>query len=145
MDLFDPSSGEQVHDFTPGIAESGLFWTIQIPDSALTISKNLKSATLHLEDVAVVDSFVFLGEDEVPAMVSMDVTFIGSGARHHYKPGSDDPTDPTNFNGKFREGIATGTFSGSNTDGFSFTSDAGATSNGLFAEIGTESNGSFLK
>ena len=145
MDLFDPSSGEQVHDFSPGIAESGLFWTIQIPDGALTISKNLKSATLHLEDVAVVDSFVFLGEDEVPATVSLDVTFTGSGARHHYKPGSDDPTDPTNFNGKFREGIATGTFSGSNADGFSFTSDPGATSEGLFAEIGTERNGFFLK
>ena len=92
----------------------------------------------------MVDSFVFLGENEVPATVSLDVTFTGSGARHHFKPGSDDPTDPTNFDGKFRFGPATGTFSGSNTDGFSFTSDPGATSDGLFGEIGIESNGVWI-
>ena len=95
--------------------------------------------------MSIIDSFVFLGEDSVPATVSFDITWTGSGQRHHYKPGSDDPTDPTNFNGKFRDAVATGTFSGSNSDGFSFTSDPGATSAGLFAEIGTESNGSFLK
>lgn len=108
------------------------------------MSKNLKSATLHLEDVSVIDSFVFLGENSVPATVSLDVTWTLSGPRHHYKPGSDDPTDPTNFNGKFREGVATGTFSGSNTDGFVFTADPGSTSEGVFAEAGTESNGSFV-
>ena len=134
-----------MHDFNAGIADSGLFWTIQIPDDALTVSKNGKTATLHMEDVSIIDSFVFLGEDSVPATVSFDITWTGSGQRHHYKPGSDDPTDPTNFNGKFRDAVATGTFSGSNSDGFSFTSDPGATSTGLFAEIGTESNGSFLK
>ena len=145
MDLYDPSSGEQVHDFNADIADSGLFWTIQIPDSALTFSKNLKTATLHMENVAIIDSFVFLGEDSVPATVSFDITWTASGPRHHYKPGSPDPTDPTNFNGKFRDAVATGTFSGSNSDGFSFSSDPGATSQGLFAEIGTERNGSFVQ
>jgi hypothetical protein len=117
---------------------------VQVPDEALSIAKNLKSATLHLEDFPVIDSFTFLGENSIPATVSLDVTFTGSGPRHHYKPGSDDPTDPTNFDGKFREGVATGTFSGSNTDGFSFTSDPGATSDGLFGEIGIERNGVFV-
>jgi hypothetical protein len=133
-----------VHDFNADIADSGLFWTIQIPDQALLVSKNGKSATLHLEDVSVIDSFVFLGENSVPATVTFDITWTGSGARHHFKPGSDDPTDPTNFNGKFRFGVATGTFSGSNSDAFSFTSDPGASSEGVFAEIGTESNGLFI-
>jgi hypothetical protein len=133
-----------VHDFNADIADSGLFWTIQIPDDALTVSANKKSATLHLDNVSIIDSFQFLGENSVPATVSFDITWTGSGPRHHFKPGSDDPTDPTNFNGKFRFGIATGTFSGSNSDGFSFTSDPGASSEGIFAEIGTESNGSFV-
>jgi hypothetical protein len=110
----------------------------------LTVSANKKTATLHLEDVSIIDSFQFLGEDSVPATVSFDVTWTGSGPRHHFKPGSNDPTDPTNFDGKFRFGVATGTFSGSNSDGFSFTSDPGATSEGAFAEIGTESNGLFI-
>ena len=107
MDLFDPSSGEQVHDFNADIADSGLFWTIAIPDGALTVSRNLKTAHLHLEDVDLIDSFQFLGENSVPATVSFDITWTGQGARHHYKPGSSDPTDPTFFDGKFREGVAT--------------------------------------
>ena len=78
MDLYDPSSGEQVHDFNADIAENGLFWTIQVPDSALTISKNGKTATLHMEDVSIIDSFVFLGEDSVPATVSFDITWTGT-------------------------------------------------------------------
>jgi hypothetical protein len=133
-----------VHDFNADIADSGLFWTIQIPDDALTVSANKKSATLHLDNVSIIDSFQFLGENSVPATVSFDITWTGSGPRHHFKPGSDDPTDPTNFNGKFRFGVAAGTFSGFNSDGFSFTSDPGASSEGIFAEIGTESNGSFV-
>jgi hypothetical protein len=92
----------------------------------------------------VVDSFVIFGEDEIPATVSFDITFTGEGRRFHYKPGSDDPLDPTNFDGKFRQGVATGEFSGSNADGFSFTSEPGATSEGVFAELGVEQNGSFL-
>ena len=133
-----------MHDFNADIAESGLFWTVQIPDDALTVSANRKSATLHLEDVSLIDSFVFLGENPVPATVSFDIAWTASGPRQHFKPGSDDPTDPTNFDCKFRFGVATGTFSGYNSDGFSFTSDPGATSDGFFAEIGTESNGSFI-
>ena len=93
----------------------------------------------------VIDSFEFLGENPIPATVSFDMTWTGSGRRYHFKPQSSDPTDPTAFDGKFRLGVATGTFSGSNADGFSFTSDPGATSEGLFAEIGIERNGSFLK
>ncbi len=93
----------------------------------------------------VIDSFTFLGENPVPATVSFDMTWTAVGKRYHFKPGSDDPTDPTNFDGKFRQAVATGSFSGSNTDGFSFTSDPGASSEGIFAEIGIERNGSYLK
>jgi hypothetical protein len=122
-----------------------LFWTLRVPDSALTFSRNLKTAHLHVEDMPVVDSFTFLGENSVPATVSFDMTWKAVGKRSHFKPGSNDPTDPTNFDGKFRQAVATGTFSGSNADGFSFTSDPGASSEGIFAEIGIERNGSFLK
>jgi len=97
-----------------------------------------------MDNVQIVDSFQFLGENSVPATVSFDITWTGSGPRHHYKPGSTDPTDPTFFDGKFRDAVATGTFSGFNADGFTFTSDPGASSEGVFAEIGTESNGSFI-
>jgi len=97
-----------------------------------------------MEDVQIVDSFQFLGENSVPATVSFDLTWTASGRRHHYKPGSSDPTDPTFFDGKFRNAAVTGAFSGSNADGFTFTSDPGVTVEGSFAELGTESNGSFI-
>ena len=145
MDLFDPSSGEQVHDFNAEIAENGLFWTIPVPQTALTVSKDLKRAHLHMEDVPVVDNFVFLGEDRVRSRVSFDIVWNGFEPRHHFKPGSEDPTDPTFFAGTFRGAVATGTFSGSNARGFRFSSDPGATSKGIFAELGMERNGSFLK
>src|SRR5204862_4015472 len=98
-----------------------------------------------MDNVPVIDSFTFLGENSVAATVSFDMTWQGSGPKVHYKPGSEDPTDPTNFDGKFRQAVATGSFSGSNADGFVFSSDPGASSEGVFAEIGIERNGSFLK
>ena len=110
----------------------------------MSISPDLKSATLHVENLPLVDSFVFLGDEKIPATVSLDVTFDGSGRRNRYRPGSDDPMDPTNFDGKFREGVATARFSGSNSEGFRFRSDLGATSEGIFAEIGLEKNGVFV-
>ena len=141
-----------MHDFNGGIAPSGLFWTLRVPDSALKISKNGKSATLHVANIDVVDDLQIFGGANIPSTVSFDMTWTSVGPRHHYKPGSDDPLDPSNFDGKFRLAVATGTFSGSNADGFSFSTVGIASSaevSGLFgipgfAEIGFERNGSYL-
>lgn len=116
------------------------------------MSKNLKKATLHVEDASVVDDLQIFGGANIPSTVSFDITWIAAGPRRHYKPGSTDPTDPTNFDGKFRLAVATGTFSGSNADGFSFTTKGIASSAEVssvfgipgFAEMGIERNGSFL-
>jgi hypothetical protein len=29
------SRGDQIHDFNPGIAPSGLFWTVRLPDDSV--------------------------------------------------------------------------------------------------------------
>jgi hypothetical protein len=142
-----------VHDFNGGIAPSGLFWTLRVPDSALSISPNGKKARVHVENIDVVDDLQIFGGANVPSKVSFDITWTAKGPRHHYKPGSSDPTDPSNFDGKFRLAVATGTFSGSNADGFSFTTDGVASSAEVsdvfgipgFAEMGIERNGSFLR
>lgn len=131
-----------MHDFNPGIASSGLFWTVRLSDGALSTSGN--SARLRVENFPVVDSFVFLGPTEVPATVSFDVTWTATGGVTHFTPGSSDPTDPTNFEGEFRLATATGSFSGRNSDGFKFSA-ANSTSEGVFAEMGKERNGVFLK
>ena len=130
-----------MHDFEPGIADSGLFWTIPIPESAITRHGN--SVTYALNNVATPDFFVFLGDSSVPGHVSFSVTWTATSGVRHLRPGSSDPTDPTNFAAEFRDAAPTATFSGSNGDGFSFTGTAGPQGN-LFSEFGHERNGVFL-
>ena len=141
MDLFEPGSGfqNQLHDFNGSVAPSGLFWTVRIPDSALT--RHGQSVTMHIKDIEIVDSFVFGGSSEIPATVSFDLTWTAASGVRHLRPGSSDPTDPTNLAGEFRTADVAGTFSGSNSDGFTFS---GAADQSLFSEFGTERNGSFL-
>ena len=144
MDLFQSGSDyfNQLHDFNPGIAASGLFWTIRVPDSALTIKGSI--ARLHV-DASLVDTFTFLGPGPYAnATVSFDVTWTSSGKMTHFVPGSLDPTDPTSFAAEFRDATAIGSFSGSNEMGFSFTASH-ASSEEIFARMGTERNGSFLQ
>ena len=142
MDLYEPGSGlqNQLHDFNGGIAPSGLFWTVPIPADALQI--DAKGAHLHLENERVVDSFQILGPNSVPGTVSLDVTWVAKGSPVRYTPGSSAPADPSNFAAEFRPAIATGSFSGSE-EGFRFSA-SGASSEGIFAELGTERNGWFL-
>lgn len=130
-----------MHDFEPGIAPSGLFWTIPIPDSAVVRRGN--TLTFAMNNVATPDFFVFLGGNQVPGSVSFSVTWTATSAVRQLRPGSSDPSDPTNFAAEFRDAAPTATFSGSNADGFSFTGSAGAEGN-LFSEFGHEQNGSFL-
>jgi len=144
VDLFQSGSDyfNQTHDFDPGIAASGLFWTIRVPDGALTIEG--RTARLHV-NATLVDTFFFLGPGPYAnATASFDVTWVSSGKMTHFAPGSLDPTDPTSFAGEFRDATAVGSFSGSNELGFSFTATH-ASSEEIFARMGTERNGSFLQ
>ncbi len=78
MDLFEPGSGSQVHDFNGGILASGLFWTLPVPDDALWVSPSGRRAVLEVEDLAVLDSFQFFGPNQTPASVSLRVEWRAS-------------------------------------------------------------------
>jgi hypothetical protein len=52
-------------------------------------------------------------------------------------------TDPASFLGSFAKAVSTAEFSGRQL-GFSFMSDPGVSTQGGYAEIGTERNGVFL-
>ncbi len=132
----------QVHDFNARIAPSGLFWIVRLPDSALTTRG--RSVRIAAENIAVVDSFTLFGPIEIPATVSFDVRFTSFGDVRNLRPGANTrPTDPTSFAGEFFNATATGSFSGTNRDGFSFQAPL-ATNDDLWGEMGTERNGSFL-
>ncbi len=52
MDLFTGAVGTgQVHDFNPGIRESGLFWTQPVSEDALEVDLEDGTATLGLDDL----------------------------------------------------------------------------------------------
>jgi hypothetical protein len=52
MDLFNgPVGSNQVHDFNPGIRQTGLFWTQPVPESALSAEIPRGKASLALSDL----------------------------------------------------------------------------------------------
>ena len=51
----DLQGSTQKHDFEPGIAPSGLFWTIAVPPEAVELSPGSGEARFEMEDVAVPD------------------------------------------------------------------------------------------
>ena len=145
MDLYEPGSGSQVHDFNGGLLASGLFWTLPVPPGAIRISRDGRHAVLHLRDFAVVDGFAFGNPTATSATVSLRVEWTASGA--FAERGSGAAVAPTNaaaFKGRFAPAVSTAAFAGSEF-GFSFRSDPGVTTAvGGYAQMGWERNGVFL-
>jgi hypothetical protein len=85
----DPT--KQSHDWEPGIAPSGLFWTIPIPRAAIEVSPGSGEARLHAVDVPVTDYHDFFnavlggGPTPLPSHVSFDVRWSGGGARQRIR------------------------------------------------------------
>ena len=143
MDLFEPSSGSQVHDSNGGILASGLFWTLPV-DEALRVSDDAREAVLHVEDIQVIDSFQFLSGIGTPITVSMHVEWSATGPPvERGKGGAVPPTDPAAFLGRFAVAESTAAFTGEEF-GFSFRSNPGVSTARTFAEMGRERNGVFL-
>ena len=147
MDLFEPGTGftTQLHDYNPGVAPSGLVWTVQIQDSMFQGGGD--SASVTLANLPLMDSFQFGGTDQVPGTVSFHITWVANGDMRHLRPGSSAPTDPTNLSAQFRDALATGTFSGQSVtmpNGVTFTFSGDGSSATTWGEMGTERNGWFL-
>jgi hypothetical protein len=89
--LYDPDAvgdpNHQHHDFEPGIAPSGLFWTIPIARSVIDVSPGIGHARLRATRVPVPDYHNFFnaitpGATSVPSHVSFEVRWPGQGDRH---------------------------------------------------------------
>jgi hypothetical protein len=141
IDLFDPSSGAQVHDFNGHLSQSGLFWIVAVPNYALSLSED-GPARLHLTEAATIYNTFIFGPGTEYASATFDITWTPSGEVHHFRPGSSSPTDPSNFAADIRFATATGSFTVIR-NGVTFTIN-NASSAGAFAEVGRERNGSFL-
>lgn len=142
MDLFEPSSGSQVHDFNGGILASGFFWTLPVDD--LRFSDDGRKAVLDVEDVQVIDSFQFGSGIGTPGTVGIHAEWTATGPLvDRGKDSAVSPTDAAAFSGQFAVAKSTAVITGSEF-GFSFRSNPGVSTAGTFAEVGTEKNGSFL-
>jgi hypothetical protein len=78
----DPTG--QVHDFEPGIAPSGLFWTVSAPDSAVEAlpargRARLSSENMPLRDFHDIINAISPNPVSVPARATFDVTWRPAG------------------------------------------------------------------
>ena len=133
----------QLHDFNPGITPNGVFWMVQVPDSAVQVSGD--TVTISLQNVAVVDQLQFpTGTGHAPATVSFTITYTKSGAPREVEPASNDPLSPFTWQGHVSNATNAGSFTASYNDG-SFSAQGTFSSSGFFGQIGTEKNGSFVE
>jgi hypothetical protein len=138
---------------------NGLFWIVKVPDSAVQISPDGNTLTIHLENVPVVDAFRFpppvpsnFAADEVNispyqlirARASFDITYTKTkGTERGIRPATDDLLSPLNWAGKMWDATNSGSFSVAYDDG-TFSASGSFDSSGNFGEMGTERNGFFV-
>jgi hypothetical protein len=138
---------------------NGLFWIVKVPDSAVQISPDGNTLTIHLEKVPVVDAIRFpppvpsnFASDEVNispyqfnrARASFDITYTKTpGTARRIRPSTDDSLSPLNWAGKMWDATNSGSFSVTYDDGM-FSASGTFGSSGNFGEMGTERNGFFV-
>ena len=144
----DPT--KQVHDWEPGIAPSGLFWTIPVAHHAIKANPRSGKARFHVPHVRVGDYHDFFnsisGGTPIPSHVGFDVKWAGGGAPVHLR------NETFTFEGDFVPGPATIRFVASDDkSGVTYRSVAEGQYNPTLEQfgagdpaVGTEQNGRFF-
>lgn len=145
MDLFTGAVGTpsavQVHDFNPGIAKSGLFWTVPVAGDSATFNLEHGVATLAADDLDQEDYHnlhnALLDGPSESASVSFEMRWQAIAEAMNV-------TDNVHrFTGRFRLSKVTIEWSAS-TPTFSFVSDPASTTVNVRSVIGRERNGVFF-
>jgi hypothetical protein len=129
----------------PGIAPSGLFWTMALPEEAVAVNFDDGTAEMRASNVQVADFGNIInalfggGPAPAPATVSFRVRWAGGDDAEpaHVVNTSDGHT------GEYVRGTAQMEWSATVGD-FDFVSAPIGTSSSDFAEVGHERNGSFF-
>lgn len=138
--MSSPSVSNQLHSFHQPIASNGLFWTTAIPDDALRISRDGRTAEFKICNYPIIDQPTFpLPGPTYKARISLTIQWRGETTRVGW-------TNPAQrFQILFRGAVARVAFEAHVPSlDFSFVSDAASTSRSLFAMIGEERNGEFF-
>lgn len=132
----------QIHDFNPGITQSGLFWTSFVPADNVHVDLTAGVATLEVHNLHMKDYFDLVnavvggGAPPVPSVVSYRVAWTATGAVNAF----DNATQQ--YRGSFRGAAAQMEWSARTAD-FDFVSAPAATSTTDAAQLGSEANGTF--
>jgi hypothetical protein len=132
-----------VNDFNPGIAASGLFWTVAVADDSVEVHPGAGTARYALANFRTRDFHTvgnsILGGPSDPAVLSFAMTWSGQGQ-------SVVQTDGATFS--FDSVISSVSIEWSalnEATGMRFQSDPAATSQSEFAAVGHEKNGVFFR
>ena len=142
MDLFNgPVGSNQVHDFNPGIRQTGLFWTQPVAESALSAEIPHGKASLALSDLDEEDYHnlhnALLDGPSDPASVSFNMTWTATG-------------DPMNVSDSVHQFAGRFTLCSVQIEwtaaapNFEFVSDPASTTVNVRSVIGRERNGIFF-
>jgi hypothetical protein len=132
----------QVTDFNPGIRNNGLFWTTVVDDRAIDVNRAAGTATfrgtnMHMPDFHdFQNSILGNGESPTPAVVSFTVRWTATGTVEVFN------NDTQQYHGDMRPATAQMEWSASSGI-YEYRSKPLSTSASVFAQIGTERNGSF--
>jgi hypothetical protein len=132
----------QLDDMNPGIATTGLFWTMAVPDNSVEVNFGKGRAEFHLKNAQVEDYGNFLnslfGGPSDPATTSFEVHWSGGSGQDRVVNAAGE------MEGHFIRNSATMEWSAT-TPNYTFQSGPASTSSSLFAEIGHERNGVFFR
>lgn len=133
-----------MNDLNGGILPSGLFWTVDVRRSAVDFRMSGRRAALHVRNLALIDTFQFLGPNDTPATVDVRVVWDAIGPAVPRGQGTDvDPTDPAAFLGEIAPAVSRARIDAREI-GFAFEVEDASSSPLAWAQIGTERNGVFL-
>jgi hypothetical protein len=130
----------QIHDFHPPIAPSGLYWVVPVPQGGLVISPDGKTATLEMKNVAVVDQPKWPALDAVGMLAVMSFRMVWKATDE--KILYDDPQKQFRVEG-YRATAQLEAQVEVPSIGFSWKSDPLSASHAKFAIIGNELNGRY--
>jgi len=132
----------QIHDFHPPIAPSGLYWVVPVLERGLTISPDENTFTLEIQNVSVVD------QPRWPALDS-----IATPARMNFKMVWKSTGEPVKYDDSSKRFRFTGTGASCQLEaevevasiGFSWKSDPLNSSKADVAIVGEKVNGRYYE
>jgi hypothetical protein len=127
-----PFASPQIHDFNPGdlnepgqpdyFVNGGVFWTMPVPKSSVTIHPGAGDAHFTFSDLAMFDYFTSVnailrppGLVPLDATASLEIHWTGTGERLQVC------NDQAEFGGLYEHASATIEWSASNAAGYSFS------------------------